>query len=126
MKRRVNAKRIRNNALERYINESSFCYADIGFVGASEKHGAFFESRLLFEEYLTDAKEKDDDPIGAATIEPTFITLIAENDSPSATHHKSSNFISQNTDILKNRQFLRRYRKLYHRDKLALGFSIQI
>ena len=125
MRHVVKAKRIRNNAIERYINESSFCYANIGFVDTRMRRRAFFESRLLFEEPQIDIKPGGDDPIEMVDITNIVISPIIEKDSTPIDCHKSSYFISQYTDILKNRPFLRRYSKLFHRDKIAIGFAIQ-
>lgn len=123
MKKHVRLKSLRSNDLERYLNESSFCYANIGFVDKEAKRGTPSVSSLLARKLALD-HEKEEELGDILISEPVLFMLSAETESASSEGSKRSDFISQNADILKNSQFLRGFRKTFHRDKLVMAFSV--
>lgn len=118
MRRRYNAKLIRNNALERYLNESSFCYANIG---SAQDDLTFFAPTSIIAssaKYPPEIKdENEEETIGTKNI-PTSLSLQKS----SVPHSdKTIAFVSQNANIGKNKPFLRGYKRLPHRDKEAIN-----
>lgn len=118
MRRRYNAKLIRNNALERYLNESSFCYANIGSVNDGLSFSApkrVIANSAKYPPEIEDEKEEQ-------TMSTKNIRTSLSLQKPSVHHpNKTIVFVSQKTDIRKNKPFLRGYKKLLHHDKPAMS-----
>ncbi len=118
MRRRYNAKLIRNNALERYLNESSFCYANIGSVSNDLTFFAPTNIIASSAKYPSEIEDENEEEITSTENIHTSLSL----QEPSVSYpEKTIVFVSQNTDIRKNKPFLRGYKKLLHRDKVTIS-----
>lgn len=120
MRRHINSKRIRSNALERYLNESSFCYENIGFVSKEAKRPSPISSSRQLSKYQSQIEKESEK--GVLEIKNPCLTSSLHKQKSSVPHSAVNlDSVSQNTDIRKNKPFLRGYKKLLHCDKVTIS-----
>lgn len=118
MKKHINAKKIRNNDLERYLNESSFCYQNIGLPDDDVAEKALLISSYMhsMRDDFSDETEGGDADSVLTDFASLYLILDAFSDYPAESNEESA-FYLKNAFILKNRSFLQGFNKLFHRDK---------